>query len=413
MATPSIPAGYKLVPDDGTPTQTVIPEARGKAAAHDRWMAQGGKPSKVTGKFREGPMKGMTYDQAKQRFEGMWASSPDGLKEKYAGRSKSDLAPSERLIPGMTPPTLRIESPKINPAATRVGGASPASASPQPMDQRPERDVVIQGIETNASPATAIPQNNGQPQPTSALERQFPGIESGKPTGIPSAPMVPGQTPRERQFPGIEKPQPTAPRPAPAIQGLSPAPVTGTPSMIARPEVRSREMVPNALRRPDEATDGTPVVARPADVNGQRMDPAIPGAVGNKVRINSLTGLPFGYQPGDKLPDSANAAMQQRGRDSQTRQSVAAAGAPPPRAVVVGTPAPRPTALQQSQINRPRTVTTGVEARAGDEMRRQAAINANPGTVNPSGLRLVGPKRPLDELVKRQKLSGIGTPSRA
>ena len=61
-------------------------------------------------------MKGKTYDQAKQQFEAMWAGASDAVKEKYAGRSNSDLAPSEvaanrRLIEGIQP--------------TPAGGAKP------------------------------------------------------------------------------------------------------------------------------------------------------------------------------------------------------------------------------------------------------------------------------------------------
>jgi len=229
--------------------------------------------------------------------------------------------------------------------------------------------------------------------------------------------MVPGQSPLDRPFPGIEgkvTPPPAQAPASPALTGTNPPPAGSAPGpMIARPESRSTIGVPAFLRRPEDAPDGSPVVARPPDVNGQRMDPAITGNAGNKVRINALTGLPFGYQPGDKLPASADAAMQQRGRDSQTRQSVNAAGAPPPRAIVVQQP--RPTALQQSAINRPRTVTTGVEGAANREMQRQAAINANPATTNPDDPKkfFTGKVKPLDQLVKRPKLVGIGTPARA
>jgi len=76
--------------------EKAVPEARGKAAALDTWLAQGGRPVRLSGKFRAGPMKGMTYDQAKQAFEEKWATVGDAVKEKYAGRSNTDLAPSER-----------------------------------------------------------------------------------------------------------------------------------------------------------------------------------------------------------------------------------------------------------------------------------------------------------------------------
>lgn len=72
--------------------------ARGKAAAFDAWMARGGTPFKHSGRFKKGPFKGKDYNEAKQQFEGIWSSSSDALKEKYASRSqKSDFAPSERM----------------------------------------------------------------------------------------------------------------------------------------------------------------------------------------------------------------------------------------------------------------------------------------------------------------------------
>jgi hypothetical protein len=109
---------------DGTP-QEIIPEARGKAAAITSYLAQGGGMTDKTGlqrgdkrtrggqitrkgmvvpgstvspgeRYTSGPMRGMTMEQATQKAEGMWASSPDALKEKYASRSESDLAPSEK-----------------------------------------------------------------------------------------------------------------------------------------------------------------------------------------------------------------------------------------------------------------------------------------------------------------------------
>ena len=78
--------------------ETVVPQARGKAAAFDAWMARGGTPFKHSGRFKKGPFKGKDYNEAKQQFEGIWSSSSDALKEKYASRSQTtDLAPSERM----------------------------------------------------------------------------------------------------------------------------------------------------------------------------------------------------------------------------------------------------------------------------------------------------------------------------
>jgi hypothetical protein len=121
--------------------------------------------------------------------------------------------------------------------------------------------------------------------------------------------------------------------------------------------------------------------------------------------VNRLTGLSVGFQPGDKLPNGADTAMATRAAESLKRQEVAtskAAIAPPaPRPVPSVAPARPPTYLSQSQINRPQTVTTGVEARAAAEMRRQAGINANPSTVNPDDPKkfFTGKRKPLTQLV--------------
>lgn len=45
------------------------------------------------------------------------------------------------------------------------------------------------------------------------------------------------------------------------------------------------------------------------------------------VRVNRLTGLPFGWNPGDPLPEGADAGMQQRAADSLKRQQVASSQA--------------------------------------------------------------------------------------
>lgn len=439
--------------------------------AMQTYLARGGglvKNRKGVEVYADGPMKGMTQAQAEADFENKWAGASGAIKDKYSRKAGPDgvLSPSEKtaLTPAMPkdmdPAAVqkrrmaqyghefapdgsvrRIGTPErktVNPAASPVdnnfapganvtapadgfqpvGEFNPDGTSKSPIQRFVDKtNEFADSLRARANTPYqermgAMPQPKPEPvgsratniaaggqmatddrmaaardsaQSQAALERQFPGVQS-KVVAPPVNPDV------ERQFPGV--------------QGRATPSISPIPPMIARPEVRSREMVSDTLRRPAEATDGSPVVARPADVNGQRMDPAIAGNAGNKVRINSLTGLPFGYNPGDALPASADAGMQQRGRDSQTRQSVAAAGAPPPRATVV-TPAPRPTALQQSAINRPRTVTGGVEGRAADEMRRQAGINANPSTVNPDDPKkfFTGRTLPLDQLVKRQTVS--------
>lgn len=131
------------------------PEARGKAAAFDRWLAQGGgNPQRMGrgGRFPSGPMKGLTYDQAKQKFESMWGGASPAIKDKYAKRAAGDLAPSER--PPVAPP-LPADAMKASQKANRMGfykriGMAPATpATPAP----PSGDLSKQAMGTPAQQA--------------------------------------------------------------------------------------------------------------------------------------------------------------------------------------------------------------------------------------------------------------------
>ena len=71
--------------------QTVVPEARGKAMAMQAWMAQAGnlRGRTVNGKrgketYKSGPMAGLTQEQAKVKFESIWAGAAPELKDTYA-----------------------------------------------------------------------------------------------------------------------------------------------------------------------------------------------------------------------------------------------------------------------------------------------------------------------------------------
>lgn len=380
-------------------TGTIIPEARGKAAAHDRWMAQGGKLGK-DGTFRKGPMRGMTYDQALQKFEGMWATAPDTIKEKYAGRSKTDLAPSERpTVTGTTPtpapkasanpPAPRVAPPAVTPPVTGTTPApapaatapavAPAPASPAPTPamaiaplipglssapaaqaapQAPSGPAVTKDGMTQAQidaldlpdserrtgpggkysaadrqkaredAAAAIQAQGGyevnQPPPMGILEGlkadsdaiDAAGNRITKAIATDVASVIPGQTGKAiRNAAGMQKPgepgyvaPPVAPAATPATQpGVAPTGTIGTPA----PPTSG---VPPMIARPPESVTGTTPAAPP-------------------VRINRLTGLPFGYLPGDSTKGLDPNAVAQ----SQERQKAAldAAAAAAPKAVPV------------------------------------------------------------------------------
>lgn len=446
------------------PGMVAVPENRAKAAAFDRWMAQGkGNPQKMKrgGKFPAGPMKGLTYDEAKQRFEGMWGSAPDALKEKYAKRAgnETQMAPSQRPAPekvDMSP--LAVQKRRMaayghefdaNGRAVPIGqktSAKPAYDKDRngvpDMIQRPatvnpaatsgagrgtpeERAKVAQMVNDGGDFATA---DTGDQAMKAALamsekdRRTGPGgmyssedrqkardfaeseIAKNRPmrdaidmtnyTGKPVSAAV-EQTPLERLLDETGD----------AIAGASRSASNWIADKVTAPFTPPSERIVNqeseAVRRTLEAKRAAEADAeqrRLSDANAARLrserglpspSPAPVVAPGTTVadgamkrKVNSLTGLPMGYSPGDALPTGADSAMKARADASTARMNSAA---PPPRAIPVVTPARPPS----------------VEQRAAAEMRRQAAMNANPSRVNPDDPRkfFTGRVKPLDQLV--------------
>lgn len=278
MATPPLPQGYKLVPDDG---RSVVPEARGKSAAHDRWMAQGGRPGK-DGKFKRGPMNGMTYDQALQKFETMWATAPDSIKDKYAGRSKTDLAPSER--------------------ESQLG-------TPAPKSLNESLNAALPGETATQTYARQRAERMGTPPPAKpSLITQSPAVTAPAPIAS-SGPDQVGADARRLMGGSAVQPVSTA-NPAPAPPGLSP---------LAQREFDRRS----------NAVAATPT--------GQ---PLVNQAQAATAGVNRLTGLPMGFVPGDKVT-SSDPALKARADQSVARQQIAdSKAAMAPRAIPASTPAP-------------------------------------------------------------------------
>jgi hypothetical protein len=113
------------------------------------------------------------------------------------------------------------------------------------------------------------------------------------------------------------------------------------------------------------------------------------------TRVNVATGMPFGYVPGAALPADADAAMKQRAADSVARQKAAVGtpmfegGKPIPKAVAVDeTPKP----MDNSMFASDRRIEAGQRSAAAADAKFMAGSN--------DGLRAVGPKKPLDELVR-------------
>lgn len=469
-----------------------VPENRAKAAAFDRWMAQGGRPGRKSGKFLTGPQKGMTYDQAKQQFEGMWAGASPEVRAKYDARVKASdaMPPGSPVAPkppgqtyadqkksrmgyysrinGVTPAPPASAKKTVNPAATSGAGRGKEIGTPE------ERAKVSQMVNEGGDFATAdsggqamkaaIAMSNGRPMsdafdmtnytgkpigtvigpvekpgfsgsmvmPGASMDfardifrdeeskgQKTPLVSAAKAAAIGAGKLIsdaaatfsessqpsPLQVTEHRTpmgttwkdaagnvYPSNPNNYPSNINPAPSpsqsfsTTGLSGNTIVGETSGVARPAPAPAPVAatpapapaPSAPVQPmgPPATAKTPVT--PAAPYGQ------PVIGGGAPKINRLTGLPMGYRPGDST-DGMDPAMKARAEASTARMNSAT---PPPRAIPVVTPARPPS----------------VEQRAAAEMRRQAAMNANPSTVNPDDPRkfFTGRVKPLDQLVKSQ-----------
>jgi hypothetical protein len=114
--------------------------------------------------------------------------------------------------------------------------------------------------------------------------------------------------------------------------GAAPAPSAGAGAMAANVKPNSAEIEQNKTAMSNAPTGGNvskvlpDVTIKGKDKNGNNIEvkrrqyETIEDSAGNKQRINPATGLPFGYQPGDKLPSGATGSMQTRAKESELRQ---------------------------------------------------------------------------------------------
>jgi len=432
--------------------ETVVPEAQGKAAALSAYLARGGTPFKHSGRFKTGPMKGKTVDQATAEFERMWAASPDALKQKYANRTsgrRTDLAPSERTVPGSTPVqpkdmsaagmqkrrmasyghefdsngvAVPINRPKtvVKPVrkTTPAPGSDEARAAALTANSQNERFATADTGDGGMAAAIAMDKYQGRPVSAPVEKTPIEGaIDSAvaantrfwdRTTNAVNSAVAAPFTPASERIVGAESEAARrtleAKRAADAAaeqnrltaenaaklrreKGLpDPSPTTAPTSQAPAPAIANQPPTPVAVPR----TSVTPAM-QPTPTGAPVMGDAPRG-------VNRLTGLPMGHLPGDSLPQkfAGDRQMQGRAADSLVRQQFAepiTAGAP--RAVPVLTPTAKP---------------PGFEQRAADEMRRQAAINRNPSTVNPDDPKkfFTGRTLPLDQLVDPSKRPGSG-----
>lgn len=379
--------------------EEVVPEAKGKAAAFDRWLAQGGTPFRASGRFKQGPMKGLTYDQAKQKFESMWASAPDAIKEKYAGRSKTDLAPSERKIQGIepTPKDMSPEAVQRRRMASyghefdATGVAVPIKRQ---MSATPARTATVkQPAQTSFAPGsdaareaalTANSRNelfatadNGDQTMKAAIAMRdnpnavpstYPGevmAEAGRRNNRPASAvlmdMANGSMTQEARDAAeaarvsAETTRFNANSEDRVRRGLPALDPRSTDDRVrAGKVVNLNPPVPPANVQPVGSVITPPLPAPPTKTTATRPTaPTGQPIMGDAPRgVNRLTGLPFGHLPGDALPNrfAGDAAMKERAAASVERQKTApviTAGAP--RAIPVLQPKP-PTFEQRMRV---------------------------------------------------------------
>ena len=366
----------------------VIPEARGKAAAHDAWMAQGGGTYRHSGQFRHGSMKGKTYDQAKQQFEAMWAGASDAVKEKYAGRSNSDLAPSEvaanrRLIEGIQPTPAGGAKPDMSSAggakpdmssagvqkrrmasygfekdkngnAVKIGSPVVATRNARADSLNPGSSNIVAGPPAPKAVAQASdPVNIGSPEEQSRVQAELERTAglgtadnagtvsntaaalASKPTSVPEASMLPDDSPKplisQRNVPtstnqvtgatgrnGVLTP---SVNPSLKIDTTQAPPVVAkklTPTAGNLVQVAEGSLDKSSLDLSDKQKPAAPPAASPS------TSAAAPTVAGIKrpTPINSTTGLPMGWIPGDDT-QGMSAGTQDKANESNARQAAA------------------------------------------------------------------------------------------
>lgn len=329
-------------------TGTVIPEAQGKAAALSSYLAQGGTPFRNSGRFKKGPMKGKNVDEATAEFERMWASAPDSLKQKYANRTSgktTDLAPSERTaIPGM--------SPGMSPARPVNAMAKPVGGSPAVTTN--------QEVATPSVSATAAPLIPGV-GPVQALA----GKSRVDQAAILSADAVTNLPTDERMH----------------AQGK----VNGGPTPVVKAPRGQYEGSAMAINPPASVTPPAPTIGTPA-------------------RINSQTGLPMGYRPGDSTAGLDQAKVAESNERVRTAPAIQGVTPAPPKATIA--PATDRYADAQSQYQAGKAPATAMDkvysvassidkaAITAQSMKRAAGLQPRPAPRKPL-IPGVAPTRPM------------------
>lgn len=163
---------------------------------------------------------------------------------------------------------------------------------------------------------------------------------------------------------------------------------------VVRPAINTEGKVAGPLAQAEQARRTGALNAAP---NGRPVisdEAARTASTATGQRVNPVTGMPFGYRPGDALPAAADTGMKQRAAESVTRQTIAAQTAIP-RAIPVSEPmvpgSVKPEPMANGVFDSDNRIAAKRAAFLADEARAAGGSD--------EGLRAVGVKKPLGELV--------------
>lgn len=262
-----------------------VPVAGGFAAALETFLSRGGsRVSKPRGKpgmrYSEGPVKGLTVEQATQRGREMWAKAPVSVREKYAAQERDMMTRSE------------VEAEK-NRMAAGIEAGSPAGARQFSDGTRRALpgDLNGDGMQDSAQPNPAVPRTpiKGAATPEENAKAQEVAREAAGQYGE-SAGM--SQEEARGQIAGLYSTD-KAPNPgvvAPAAGKDPQVHPSGAPGPWKKPE--TPQVHPSGKAGPwkEPTDDAKPKIAAPLE--GVQV-----GMGKNAGKMNPLTGKPIGYVP--------------------------------------------------------------------------------------------------------------------
>ena len=351
--------------------QTVVPEARGKAMAMQAWMAQAGnlRGRTVNGKrgketYKSGPMAGLTQEQAKVKFESIWAGAAPELKDTYAAKARNSLSPSERKEYDTE---VNRENARKDSRAGITGlkpTPPPTRTAPTPTAQKPAAPAPPAQT-SNTTQFKELP----TPPPVPVGGAKSVGDGSDPSTNTPPQPRPPGAppapgdnpAPAQAQVPGVNPTPPSAPTVANAYPTPFGSTVMGAESIVKDTLRSARDAVipPAANPTPSPtpfkdtstpfgrivsgAESGVRDMARSArDGIASMFRPDVDAAKNDVSESERITAA-------DKVVQGANA--------KRAAEVAAVRGTTPPPATPTPAPATPPTAATPPTVTTPPTQT--------------------------------------------------------